>query len=370
MNNSLAQIERTIATRYAEHPADPDTDARDTIASLVAASAPVLAAAEADRLVERIHARAHGLGPLQPLAADPRVSDILANGAGPVWVEVDGRLRRSTVEVTESDLHLIIERVLGPLGLRLDRTNAIVDARLADGSRLCVVGAPLALRPPVVSIRRFRPSAVTLDDFGGPVAPLLRDLVARRANLLIYGSTGAGKTTLLRALCAEVPAGERIVTIEDTAELAVDGPGRVSLEARPANAEGAGAVSIRQLVRAALRLRPDRLVVGEVRGAEALDMVWALASGHDGSMSTCHAASPHEALIRIETFALMAAESIPLTSVRLQVRGALDVLIGVERTPEGKRRVQAVHEVDPHDDLVVRPLARDGEVFGTPGRRR
>lgn len=369
MSGGLEAIELAVADRYAEVPGDPH-DARSTIAALVASEAPVLAAADADRLVERVHARVRGLGPLQPLADDPRVSDILVNGPGPVWVEVDGRLRRTAITVSARDLELVVERVLGPLGLRLDRTNAIVDARLADGSRFCVVGEPLALDAPVVSIRRFRPVAVGLDEFAGDeVAPLLRDLVARRANLVVFGSTGAGKTTLLSALCDEVPRGERIVSIEDTAELRVDGPGRVRLEARSANAEGAGATSIRQLVRAALRLRPDRLIVGEVRGAEALDMVWALASGHDGSMSTCHASSPLEALIRLETFALMAGESIPLESVRMQVRSAVHMLIGVERTTAGRRVVRSVTEVDPASDGVLRPLVAGGHLVAAPRPR-
>jgi len=369
MSATLGEIERRVARSFAEGPGDP-CDMHAAIEALVAREAPVLADDDTAALVKRVHARINGLGPLEPLAADPRVTDIHINGPGPVWVEAEGRLRPTSVEVTAADLELIVERVLGPLGLRLDRTNAIVDARLADGSRVCVVGEPLALRAPVVSIRRFRPSAISLDEFAGDLAPLLRDLVDRKLNVVVYGPTGAGKTTLLGALCGEVTHGERLVIIEDTAEIRVDAPAVVHLEARCANAEGAGAVSIRQLVRAALRLRPDRLVIGEVRGAEALDMVWALASGHDGSMSTCHASSALEALVRIETFALMAGESLPLESVRLQVHAAVDVLVGVRRLADGRRCVREVSEVERGRELGLRPMALDGRIVATPNRSR
>lgn len=369
MTASLGELELSVARRLAEMPVD-EGDVRGSIETLLAGEAPILASRDAAELVTRIQARVSGLGPLEPFMDDPRVTDILVNGPGPVWVEVEGRLRRSGVEVTAVDLDLVVERLLGPAGLRLDRTNAIVDARLADGSRVCVVGAPLALNPPVISIRRFRPSRIGLDEFAGRAAPLLRDLVGRRANIVVYGPTGSGKTTLLSALCGEVPPGERVVTIEDTAELRMDAAGCVRLESRVANAEGAGAVSIRDLVRAALRLRPDRLVVGEVRGAEALDMVWALASGHDGSMSTCHASSALEALIRLETFSLMAGESVPLPSVRLQVRAAVDVLIGVRRLPDGRRTVRAITEVDPEGELTLRPLMTEAGVVAAPRRCR
>jgi pilus assembly protein CpaF len=240
----------------------------------------------------------------------------------------------------------LIERVVGPLGLRVDRSSPLVDARLPDGSRANAVVPPLAVDGPCLTIRRFGVQQVSLDDVCPPgVAPLLRWAVAVRLNLVVCGGTGAGKTTLLNALAAAVPAGERIITVEDAAELRLPSEHVVRLEARPANAEGVGRVTVRELVRNALRMRPDRIVVGEVRGAESLDMLQAMNTGHEGSLSTCHANSPADALRRLETMALMAGTGLPLAAVREQLASAIDLVVQVARQPGGARRVVAVEEV-------------------------
>ena len=244
-------------------------------------------------------ARVEGLGPLEPLLADPTVTEVMVNGPGPVWIERDGRLERVDVALDNATIGLLIERVVGPLGLRVDRASPLVDARLADGSRVNVVVPPLAIDGPCVTIRRFGTRRITLDEVCPPgVAALLAWAVRARCNVVVSGGTGAGKTTLLNALAAAIPAGERVVTIEDAAELRLPGDHVVRLESRPPNAEGAGAVDIRELVRNALRMRPDRIVVGEVRGPEALDMLQAMNTGHEGSLSTCHANGPADALRR------------------------------------------------------------------------
>jgi pilus assembly protein CpaF len=243
----------------------------------------------------------------------------------------------------------LVERVLAPLGLRLDRSSPLVDARLPDGSRLHAAIPPLAIDGPCVTIRRFGASAVPLEGFGVDPrsAAFLRWSVTAGWNLVVAGGTSSGKTTLLNALSGAISGGERIVTIEETAELRLEQPHVVRLEARPPNAEGAGAVSVRELVRAALRMRPDRVIVGEVRGSEALDMLQALNTGHDGSMSTVHANGPTEALSRLETLVLLAGGGLPLEAVRAQLTAAVDGVVQVARRPGGVRRVEAVAEVTP-----------------------
>jgi len=345
-------------------------DARTAIDALVADEAPVMPMRDSQAVAARVHARVAGLGPLQPIVDDPAVTDVLINGAGPVWVERHGTLMPTTVIVSADEVDLIVERILGPLGLRVDRANPIVDGRLADGSRIAVVGPPLSVDGLIVSIRRFSAEVIPLDAFGPPAVVDLIDLLVRtRANLVVFGATGTGKTTLLRAVAARLAPGERVVTIEDTAELCLGGEHIVRLEARPPNAEGVGEVSIRQLVRASLRLRPDRIIVGEVRGPEAFDMLWSMASGHDGSMSTCHANSAVDALARLETFVLTAALGLPLEAVRAQLRSAVDVLIGVERGPGGSRVISSVSEcVAGGEALAVMPLVVGGRVVAMPQR--
>lgn len=322
------------------------------IRALVDREAPVLDAGARAELARRVAQRAFGLGALEPLLADPHVDEIMVNGAGSVFVERRGRIEDGAVQFAgEADLRHAIERILAPLGRRVDEASPMCDARLPDGSRVNVVIPPLALDGPVLTIRRFRrrgfsPEAlVRAGTWSPPLHDLLRAAVAARLNVLVSGGTGSGKTTTLNALSAFIPEGERIVTIEDAAELRLQQPHVVRLEARPASLEGRGEVTVRTLVRNALRMRPDRIIVGEVRGAEALDMLSAMSSGHDGSLGTVHAGSPEEALRRVETLALMADLGLPHAAIREQVAGALDLVVHQARQADGSRRVVAVGEV-------------------------
>lgn len=344
---------------------------RAQVEAAVRAADPLLEAAAVDRVVAAVAARVSGLGPLEPLLAEPAVTEVMVNGPGPVWVERLGSLERTEVTVSGRDVELLVERILGPLGLRADRSSPMADARLADGSRVNVVVPPLAVDGPCVTIRRFGARAVPLEALCPPgVAPLLRWAVGARANVVVSGGTGAGKTTLLNALGAQLPARERIVTVEDTAELRLPHPHVVRLEARPPSAEGSGAVTLRQLVRNALRMRPDRIVVGEVRGPEALDMLWAMNTGHEGSLSTCHANSPLDALRRLELMVLGAGLDLPLAAVRDQLTSAVDLVVQVARLADGTRRVVAVAEVvdPPRRDHRVRVLAGPDGLHDLPVR--
>jgi pilus assembly protein CpaF len=329
---------------------------------------------EADRaaLRERMLLLATGLGPLEALLSDTTVDEVMVNGPREVFVERRGRLEPTDVKFAgEAELLHAIERVLAPLGRRVDEASPLCDARLADGSRVNVVIPPLSLSGPCVTIRRFRRQGFSLRDLirGGTLtrelAELLAACVAARASVLVCGGTGSGKTTTLNALSGAIPGSERIVTIEDAAELRLRQRHVVRLEARPANLEGRGEVTIRQLVRNALRMRPDRIVVGEVRGAEALDMLQALNTGHDGSLTTVHANSPADALRRLETLALMAGVGLPHAAVRDQVAGALDVVVHQARLPGGERVVESVTEL-----VRVAGGAGTRELFRRGGRVR
>jgi pilus assembly protein CpaF len=338
---------------------DHDTESlRAHLAELLRDEHPLLAARRFDALLEELTHEVAGLGPLEPLLADPAVTEVMVNGPGRAYVERAGRLQAVAVDVDAATIVHLVERVLAPLGLRLDRSSPMVDARLADGSRLHAVIPPLAVDGPCVTIRRFGARAVTLEEFGlGPVAAtFLRWAVVAGWNLLIAGATSAGKTTLLNALSQAIPPAERIVTIEETAELRLAQPHVVRLEARPPNAEGVGEVTVRALVRAALRMRPDRIVVGEVRSGEALDMLQALNTGHDGSMSTIHANGPADALARLETLVLLAGSGLPLGAVRAQVSSSIDAVVFVARGRDGARRVEAIAELDARRPSGVRPL--------------
>lgn len=355
-----APVEARVRARYREH-LDPIDDAAALLRRLLAEEAPLLGEFDASEAVGRLHSQVAGYGPLEALCRDDSVSDVLVNGPGEVWVERCGVLERSAVTIDADEIAIVIERVLGPLGLRADRANPIVDARLPDGSRISVVLPPLAVDGPLISIRRFGARHLVLSDFTTQAtARLLEGHVKQRSNLVIFGGTGSGKTTLLNSLAGHIPDEQRVITIEDAAELRLPGRHVVRLEARPANGEGTGRVAIRDLIRAALRLRPDRIVVGEVRGAEALDMVWAMSTGHEGSLSTVHANSAPDALARIETFALLADAALPLTAVRAQVRSAIDLLVGIRREPDGRRHIDGVYLVDKTaDPLAVRRVVLD-----------
>jgi len=324
----------------------------EQVRELVDAEAAPLPAAERTALAERVLLLATGLGPLEPLLSDPAVDEVMVNGPDYVYVERRGRLEATEVRFDgDGELLHAIERILAPLGRRVDEASPLCDARLADGSRVHVVVPPLSLSGPCLTIRRFRRQGFSLRDLvvGGTMPAALADLlalcVAARASLLVSGGTGSGKTTTLNALSGAIPGAERIVTIEDAAELRLRQPHVVRLESRPPNLEGRGEVTIRQLVRGALRMRPDRIVVGEVRGAEALDMLQALNTGHEGSLTTVHANSPEDALRRVETLSLMAGVGLPHGAVREQVASALDLVIHQARRPDGSRAVERVAEV-------------------------
>jgi pilus assembly protein CpaF len=311
-------------------------------------------------------------GPLAVLLADVDVSEIMVNGGRNVWVERRGELTRTSLTLAPGQADHLVERVVAPLGLRFDLTSPIVDARLGDGTRLHAVGAPVAVDGTSISIRRFARHALTLDSFAGPAtAALLAEAVASRANIVVSGATSSGKTSLLNALVAHVPDGERIITIEDAAELRLPSSHVVRLESRRATAEGLGRVDIRDLVRAALRMRPDRLVVGEVRGSEALDMMQALNTGHDGSFTTVHANSALDALHRIDTMALQAASGLPSEAISQQVHRSIDLVVHVARGLNGQRRVASVNEVAPllSDPRLVR-IADGSSVFAPFQRGR
>jgi pilus assembly protein CpaF len=312
---------------------------------------------------------------LEPLLADPSVTEVMVNGPGRAYVERGGRVEPVVLDLDATGIVRLVERVVAPLGLRLDRASPLVDARLADGSRLHAVIPPLAVDGPCVTIRRFAARPVPLEAFapGDAAAAFLRWSVAAGWNLVVSGGTSAGKTTLLNALSAAIPAGDRIVTIEETAELRLAQPHVVRLEARTPNAEGAGGVPVRELVRASLRMRPDRIVVGEVRGAEALDMLQALNTGHEGSLSTVHANGAGDALARLETLALLAATGLPLAAVRSQIAAAVDGVVHVARRQGGERRIETVGElVAASDGLAVRELFawRSGRVEPTGSEPR
>ena len=349
-------VHRRVIDTIAEDPV-PEVD----IAGVVRALAPLTPTHVLDDVVARVAARVHGMGPLEPLLADASVSEVMINGPGPVWIERGGTVSRSGVSLDRAAVDLLIERIVSPLGRRVDQLTPCVDGRLPDGSRVHVAVPPVAVDGPYVTIRRFVVPDVALEMFAGPpVVALLEELVDRGANLVVSGGTGAGKTTLLNALAGRVSHHQRVITIEDAAELQLEHPHVVRLEARPESREGGGSVTIRDLVRNALRMRPDRLVVGEVRGPEALDLLHALNTGHAGCLSTVHANGPVDALRRLAALATAADERLGVEAVRDHVTAAIDAVVHLGRSPDGTRRIVAVAEVTDHDR--VRLLAGDAEV--------
>lgn len=346
-------------------------DAESLVRDHLPRVAPLATAAERERIIRAAVARLDGLGTLDVVLDDPLVDEVLVNGGGHVWVERSGRVEAAG-RVPAGEVAVAVERILAPLGRRLDRTSPIVDARLADGSRVCAVMPPIALDGLCVSIRRFRDRSRPLDSFCVPaVAELLGELVAARSNVLVSGSTSSGKTSLLDSVLHLTRHGERIVTIEDTAELHPVAEHLVRLEARPASPDGPSAITLADLVRTALRLRPDRLIVGEVRGDEVVGLVQALNTGHDGSWSTCHANGALDALHRLETLVVQASPTWPLVSVREQLARSIDVVVHMARTDTASRRVVEVAEVSLEAErLAVRPLARGDTLIGPLSRRR
>lgn len=307
---------------------------------------------ERDSIVNNLVNEIKGFGPVQPLLDDPDISEVMINGPNRVYIERAGRLEATRIHFRD-DAHLksIVEKMLAPTGRRLDEASPMVDARLPDGSRLNAVIRPIAVTGDTITIRKFSKDPFTLDQLAlmGSISDAMRVVleaaVRGRVSIVVSGGTGSGKTTTLNALSANIPADERIVTIEDAAELQLQQDHRVTLEARPANVEGQGEVSIRSLVRNALRMRPDRIIVGEVRGGEALDMLQAMNTGHEGSLTTAHANSPRDCLARMETMVLMAGADLPLTAIRQQIASAVDVIVQQARMQDGTRRIIQVTEV-------------------------
>ncbi|HEX6844312.1 MAG TPA: CpaF family protein [Actinomycetota bacterium] len=328
----------------------------------------ILPQRELARVVNQISDEVVGFGPVEFLLKDPTVTEVMVNGPDDVYVEREGRLERVQDRLFEGEepvLHLI-ERIVGPLGLRVDGSSPWVDARLPDGSRVHAIVPPLSLRGPALTIRKFSQVPLTAEDLvarasiGPRMLRFLTACVHGRANLVISGGAGTGKTTLLNVLAGLIPDEERLVTIEDAAELRIPKPHVVSLEARPANVEGRGEVTVRDLVRNALRMRPDRIIVGEVRGGEALDMLQAMNTGHEGSLSTAHANSTRHLLWRLETMALMSDVDLPAAHVRTQVAAAIDVVVQLSRLRDGRRVVWEVAAVDGtrRGEPVIEPLFR------------
>jgi pilus assembly protein CpaF len=352
------------------------------IQDLVANLKTPLSGRERERLALEVLDEVFGLGPLEPVLQDPTVNDILVNGPRQVYVERGGILEESNI-MFKDNAHLmnVIDKIVSAVGRRVDESSPMVDARLADGSRVNVIIPPLAIDGPHISIRRFGHIPITEEDLlknetlTKPMLELLRAAVMARINIVISGGTGAGKTTLLNVLSGYISEKERIVTIEDSAELQLKQRHCVRLETRPANIEGSGAIMQRQLVINSLRMRPDRIVVGEVRGEEALDMLQAMNTGHDGSMTTVHANSPRDAIARIETMALMANLNLPEQAVRRQITSAVQLIVQIARFTDGSRRVTHVTEISGMEDDVVsmqdifmfdkQGISPDGRVLGT-----
>jgi pilus assembly protein CpaF len=319
-----------------------------------------VALADRDRLTKEIADDTLGHGPIEPLLADNSVSEIMVNGPHDVWIEREGRLYRTTVRFAD-DHHVrrIINKIVGQVGRRIDESSPMVDARLPDGSRVNAVLPPLSLSGPLLTIRKFSKQRLDMDDMlrlgtlTQEGVEFFEAALKAELNILISGGTGSGKTTLLNAMSTAISDDDRIVTIEDAAELRLNQRHVLRLEARPKNVEGQGEIPIRELVRNSLRMRPDRIIVGEVRGGEALDMLQAMNTGHDGSLSTIHANSPRDALGRVETMVLMAGLEFPMRAVRQQLSSALDLIVHIERFGDGTRRVTSITEVQRMESDVI-----------------
>jgi pilus assembly protein CpaF len=331
-----------------------------------------LTRAERVRMLEQITDEIIGLGPLEPLLRDESITEVMVNGPRQVYIERSGKLELTNV-VFQNDDHVmrIIDRIIAPIGRRVDESSPMVDARLTDGSRVNAIIPPLSLVGPVITIRKFSASPFTTDDlvrFGTATPDMfefLRACVEARLNVFVSGGTGSGKTTTLNVLSSFIPNDERIVTIEDAAELQLRQEHVVTLESRPPNIEGKGAIPIRELVRNALRMRPDRIIVGECRSGEALDMLQAMNTGHDGSMSTGHANSPRDMLSRLETMVLMAGVDLPLRAIREQVASAVDLIVHQSRLKDGTRRITNITEVQGMEGDVI--VMQDVFVFEQTG---
>ncbi len=346
-------------------------DVRSVVTATVDRLAPLISTIERERVIRRCVARLDGLDVLEEYLADPDVDEVMVNRGHEVWIERLGTTAH-VADLPPGAIDTVLERILAPLGKRLDRTSPIVDARLSDGGRLCAVVTPVAVDGTTVAIRRHRTRHIPLGDFAVPdVTALVERIVRGRSNVLVTGATSSGKTTLLAAMLTALPPDERLVVIEDTAELTLPAAHVVRLEARASTIDGVTAIDTGDLVRAAMRLRPDRLVVGEFRGAEVLAVVQALNTGHDGSLSTCHANSALDGMHRVETLAMQAAPTWPLSAVRRHVSRSIDVVVHLERASDGRRRIVEVMEVvETGDEPQGRRLADASGVVAQPRRSR
>lgn len=341
--------------------------AQEILREMLARDSRGLSVSEQEQAIEAVVSDVAGLGVLQPLIEDPSVSEIMVNRHDQIYVEREGTLRRHAVHfVNDAAVRTVIERIVYPLGRRIDDASPMVDARLADGSRVNAVISPIALHGACLTIRKFPNKRLELNDLvrigsmSQELGQFLSVAVQQRLNILISGGTGSGKTTLLNILGSQIPHHQRVITIEDAAELQIGHPHVVSLESRPRNVEGTGEVTIRDLVRNALRMRPDRIVVGECRGAEAIDMLAAMNTGHDGSLTTLHANSPRDALSRLETMVLMAGKELPLLAIRDQITRAIQLIVQQARLPDGRRMVTAIDEITGLESgqIQLQPLVR------------
>ncbi|MFI8190959.1 CpaF family protein [Streptomyces sp. NPDC085946] len=347
---------------------------------IISREGPVLSTVERSQLIRRVVDEALGLGILEPLLEDASITEIMVNGPDAIFVERGGRVEQLPLRFASNDqLMQTIERIVSTVNRRVDESNPMVDARLPSGERVNVIIPPLSLTGATLTIRRF-PRSFTLQELIGlgsldeQMLYLLAGLVQAKFNIIVSGATGTGKTTLLNALSGLIPEGERIITIEDSAELQLQQPHVIRLESRPPNVEGKGQVTIRDLVRNSLRMRPDRIVVGEVRGGESLDMLQAMSTGHDGSLATVHANSAEDALMRLQTLASMSDVEIPFVALHDQINSALDVIVQLTRFADGARRITEVALLDSHGSepyrLVsvarfnARPMASDGRIYG------
>ena len=351
-----SRLERAIVERLREAP--DGRPRREHLAGALrealAAERVVIPSGELQALERHFDDRLFGLGPLAPLFRDDHVSEVMVNGMRGVWIERDGRLEETGIRFSDpEEILVLIERLVAPLGRRIDLSSPLVDARLPDGSRVHAVIPPISLIGPILTIRRFTARPLAPDDLvragtlSADAMRYLTDAVLARRSILVSGGTSSGKTTTLNALAFAIGERERVVTIEDAAELRLPQANVVALETRAPSVEGTGAVDVRALLRAALRMRPDRIIVGEVRGGEALDMLQAMNTGHRGSFTTAHANGAYHALLRIETMALMAGVDLPLAAVREQVRRGIDIVVHQERDAQGRRRVVEIAELDP-----------------------
>ena len=375
------QVVETLNKRDEKHSSGTgETETRAIIESALEQNASNMARPERNRIAVEIYDSIRGLGPLEKLLSDESVSEIMVNGAKQVFVERKGKLMQSDVQFYDNEQLLnVIDRIVSPLGRHIDEANPMVDARLPDGSRVNAVIAPLSLKGPLLTIRKFSKVPLSIDNlinFGSltiKMASFLEACVKGRLNMVVSGGTGSGKTTLLNVLSAYIPYDERIVTIEDAAEIQLQQMHVLTLEARPANLEGTGLITIRDLVRNALRMRPDRIIVGEVRGGEALDMLQAMNTGHDGSLTTGHANSTRDMLARLETMVLMAGMNLPVSAIRQQIASAIDIIVQQSRMRDGSRKITGISEVTGMEGDVITTQEIFTYDYGdgrTPGRFR